>query len=324
MLNNKRTCNSHSYLCPLCGQQQRFSPFRFSLLKCSKCGVVVDKKIWNIGTAEQMVDDWFSDAASMKPDAWTRYYEACNNKRTYKKLGLLNTGSRILDVGIGSGSLLVFLQIKGFFVEGCDLSKHKCDYISQKYGIKTYASALEAIAETEKFDVIIMNHVLEHTENPVQMLASAFKLLKQGGKILVGVPNINAAGALLPGWVSYQPYHLSYFSKKTISRVFLKTGFEIISIETRESFSGWFLAIVRTLLKSKSTQTNAVLQKAQDGIKSNKISLSGHAVRAITTVAGMLIWPLRYLQGKLGLGDEIIVTANKLFTAETQSTQRNS
>ena len=42
--------------------------------------------------------------------------------------------------------------------------------------------------EEEKFDLIMLNHSLEHMENPREILIHAKTLLKSEGKLMVSVP----------------------------------------------------------------------------------------------------------------------------------------
>lgn len=50
-------------------------------------------------------------------------------------------------------------------------------------------SYFENLITKKKFDVIVLAHILEHVDDPVQILKVAKKFLKKGGHMLVDVPN---------------------------------------------------------------------------------------------------------------------------------------
>jgi 2-polyprenyl-3-methyl-5-hydroxy-6-metoxy-1,4-benzoquinol methylase len=50
-------------------------------------------------------------------------------------------------------------------------------------------SLFEKFKINEKFDVIVLAHILEHVENPVQVLKSAKEFLKKDGIMIIDVPN---------------------------------------------------------------------------------------------------------------------------------------
>ena len=55
--------------------------------------------------------------------------------------------------------------------------------------LKKYHSLFEDFIPKRKYDTIIMNHVLEHIAEPVELLKKLAALLSEKGVLLVGVPN---------------------------------------------------------------------------------------------------------------------------------------
>jgi SAM-dependent methyltransferase len=98
--------------------------------------------------------------------------------------GVARTQS-ILDVGCGNGDLLQMLLELGFDkLTGVD------PLIEREIRIDTRVRILKAdLAEvTERFDLVMMHHVLEHVEDPVGFLAEARERLAAGAQLLVRVP----------------------------------------------------------------------------------------------------------------------------------------
>lgn len=293
-------------LCPGC-QNDQFRDHKFSLLQCKSCGLVVNSEIWAEKFTMRMDEEWFESEHALVQSCWEKMFEAWNNRRTYMRLNrYIDKDSRkILEVGVGSGSLLKFLQSHGFEVVGCDLSKSICTDVQNTYDIEMHNMALNSLPYSHHFDCVIMNHVLEHVNDPIQFLTSAGERMKSGGILHVSVPNIQSWESRLPGWNAYEAYHLTYFSKKTLLDILKKCGFRVIAAETYESFSGWFLAVLRTLLKTRAwSSATRIAQKNQ-----RKRNVLEHGYRTLMVAAGALLYPLRMIQAKLNCGDELIVIA---------------
>jgi methionine biosynthesis protein MetW len=104
------------------------------------------------------------------------------------------TPNNILDIGCGDGSNLKILkqQYKNSKLYGVTLSEREKE-ICLKSGIECLIFDIESgIREpffNEKFDLIILSHVLEHLINPALVLRNLVQILNNGGEILIGVPN---------------------------------------------------------------------------------------------------------------------------------------
>lgn len=298
--------------CPLCGGTN-FLPWRFGLLRCEKCELVVDKAVWRRAVNEEMEDIFFGDGYKPVLSLWVRLFEAMNNRRTMRRLRrYAGSAGSLLEIGVGSGSFLVYARAHGFVPLGCDLSEAICRRVEEKAGIRLHCGPIESLPDQRRFDVVVMNHVLEHVADPQSLLKAALARLRPGGVLHRAVPNVAAWEARLSGWNSYEPYHLLYFTPRTLRSVVEKIGFEVLETNTHESFSGWFLAILRTLLKSHHSVQDQ--QGGNTGLKRSN-SILEHAYRMAMVTWGLATLPLRRLQGLLGKGDEVILLARKKSNA---------
>ena len=106
--------------------------------------------------------------------------------------------------------------------------------------IETY---FESFSSEEKFDVIIMGFILEHVDDPLQILTHFRKFLKPGGRMYVAVPNAEVLNrrlghyaGLLPDMetISENDYilgHQRYYTVKTLTSDVENAGYEIIRTE---------------------------------------------------------------------------------------------
>lgn len=292
--------------CPLCGGMD-LTTWRFRLLRCQKCELVVDEAVWRPAANEQMEEAFFGEDYEPVRSFWVRLFEALNNRRTMRRLSRhAGLAGSLLEIGVGSGSFLAYAQARGFVPLGCDLSAAICRRVERSTGIRMHCGPLESLPDQERFDVVVMNHVLEHVSDPRTLLKAARARLKPGGVLHLAVPNVAAWEARLPGWNSYEPYHLLYFTPRTLRAAAEQGGFEILEVNTHESFSGWFLAVLRTLLR-KDRRAPAQ-QAANTGTKQSTSTLE-HGYRLTMVAWGLATLPLRRLQELLGNGDEVILLA---------------
>jgi len=220
------------------------------LLRCESCTLVLSPSIWQPQANERMEDEWFGVGyEARKSSVWVEWFEAWNNRKTLVRLaGFPRQGNRLLEIGVGSGSFLKAAKAEGFDVMGCDLSAPICRQVERESGIAMHCGFLSELPGDRPFDVVVMNHVLEHVQHPVEFLQDVFRLLKPEGIVHIAVPNIDCWEAHLPGWTSFEPYHLTYFNRLTLLRAVEAAGFTSDRMLTCDSFSGWFLALLRTAL----------------------------------------------------------------------------
>ncbi|MDD2768309.1 MAG: class I SAM-dependent methyltransferase [Methylococcus sp.] len=300
--------------CPLC-EESDFRQDRLGLLICNSCSLVLSPAIWQSQVNERMEEEWFGESYEQRKSSfWVRWFEAWNNRKTLSRLAAQAlSGKRLLEIGVGSGSFLGAAKNCGYEVMGCDLSAPICRQVQQQIGVPMHCGLLESLEAEGRFDAVVMNHVLEHVQRPVEFMQNVFRLLAPGGIVHVAVPNIGCWEARFYGWTSYEPYHLTYFDRQTLTRTAESAGFSLDTIITKDSFSGWFLALLRTVLGVNRAQ-GAITRPASlstNGRAGHRSILVEQGYRLAMVLAGGGLWPLRWLQGQLGYGDEAICIARK-------------
>ncbi len=307
-------------ICPLCSALG-FRSYKLGLLQCESCNLVLSPLIWEAQVNEKMESEWFGKDYKAKSTAWVNAFETWNNRKTLARLQADHSqGRRLLEIGVGSGSFLSSARTAGFDVMGCDLSSPICEYVRRKYGITMHGEHLAMLEGENSFDLVVMNHVLEHVNKPIEFMREVHRLLTPGGVVHIAVPNIACWEANLAGWTSYEPYHLVYFDPQTIEKTVTAAGLMIEHITTHDSFSGWFLAVLRTVL-GVNREGGAVTRPASAIIghaSGRRPRVIEHAYRVAMICAGGGLWPLRFLQARLGCGDEIICIARKPLAGPAQ------
>ena len=99
----------------------------------------------------------------------------------------------LLDVGCGDGSYLEFATSLGWRAEGVDPDAAAVE-AARRRGMQATTGAVESLGyPSGQFDVIVLNHVIEHVHEPVRLLCECRRLLAEGGRMLIATPNAESA-----------------------------------------------------------------------------------------------------------------------------------
>jgi SAM-dependent methyltransferase len=144
----------------------------------------------------------------------------------------------LLDVGCGGGLFLGMMRERGFLGVGLDVSQEAARSAWHRHGVPTLCGMLErAPLNPDIFACITMFHVLEHLIDPRQYLIAAHRLLRDGGRLVVQVPNAASWQARLlgPSWNGMDvPRHLFDFRRCDLEKLVASCGF---TVERRKYFS---------------------------------------------------------------------------------------
>jgi 2-polyprenyl-3-methyl-5-hydroxy-6-metoxy-1,4-benzoquinol methylase len=157
-------------------------------------------------------------------------------------------GQNILEMGPAEGvmtELLYTLGKKLTVVEGAETF---CKSIKSRFpNAEVINSLFEDYQPSQQFDNIVLGHVLEHVDNPVEILSHAAKWLSPQGKILAAVPNsrsLHRQAAVIMGMLPFEETlndmdkhhgHRRVFNPETYRQSFLQAGLKI------DVFGGYWL-----------------------------------------------------------------------------------
>lgn len=137
-------------------------------------------------------------------------------------------GAKLLDIGCGNGSFLSLARTCGWEVVGLDPDL-KAVANAGKQGLTVYQGGIEYFdGKTELFDVITLNHVIEHVHDPVKVLKVCHALLKPGGQLWLATPNIDSFGhaRFHKNWRGLEtPRHLVLFNRQSLCQAIVSAGF---------------------------------------------------------------------------------------------------
>jgi len=133
---------------------------------------------------------------------------------------------KVLEVGCGAGGILSRFLDVDCDVLGLDFNE---DYLEEgrKYNIPLKNGSLEKLGDDEKFDLIILSHVLEHIVDPSTFLEKLAQHLEGGGLIYIEVPsldNVRNGDYNYDLLYYFQNAHTVHFTTRSLTLLCKKAG----------------------------------------------------------------------------------------------------
>lgn len=171
--------------------------------------------------------------------------------------------NRLLEIGCGSGFNLHLAKKIGWQVYGIEpsslavLNAQKSGLMSVKVGF-----ADDMHIEENYYDLILLNHSLEHTSNPANVLFKCYQSLNHDGRIIITVPKFDSRAREIfsTRWHHYDlPKHLFHFSKKSLIDILTKIGYTNITFNEQSTLTALLLNIKSLLRNIKVTDKKCFL-----------------------------------------------------------------
>ncbi|QWR77907.1 class I SAM-dependent methyltransferase [Candidatus Magnetomonas plexicatena] len=183
-----------------------------------------------------------------------------------RRIERFRKNGRILDIGCGRGLFLHIMRQCGWDVSAVEFDEITASNISETFGIHCISGHPELWSFSESsFDVITLNHVLEHVPWPLEMLNKCTALLKPDGLIVIAVPNFSSIQATYgkDNWFHLDiPYHLSHFTEDGLIRIIEQRGFEIVRVrrfDLEYSPFGWLQSLLNSVGVKKNILYSYIL-----------------------------------------------------------------
>ena len=157
----------------------------------------------------------------------------------FRKLGI-DFNDSILDVGCGSGSLLTKIWQCGF-EKAHGVDPFLPEDIHYKGGL--HIEKCEICDLSGPYDCIMLHHSFEHMPKPLETFEQLYRLLTQGGKLLIQIPVADSFAwrEYRGNWVQLDPpRHFFLHTEKSMELLAAKVGLKITSIVYNSSeFQFW-------------------------------------------------------------------------------------
>lgn len=142
---------------------------------------------------------------------------------------------KMLEVGSATGVMLKLFTNRGWDALGIEPSGSSQE--TKKKGLRVINVKFEdAKLPNDYFDLVVLNHTLEHMANPKLVLKRINTLLRDGGIVFIDVPNFGSLSSKLLGkrWSYLLPEeHKSQFAKESLTKLLKDNGFKVLYWESR-------------------------------------------------------------------------------------------
>jgi 2-polyprenyl-3-methyl-5-hydroxy-6-metoxy-1,4-benzoquinol methylase len=164
--------------------------------------------------------------------------DSCNTAERMRVLstiqGSVGPGKNLLDVGCGFGFYLDAAALIGFNACGFEIDSGRASACAARGHQVWSGETLDCVPSNFKWDVIILNHVIEHLLAPDELLGQLHSRMHKDSVLYVACPNFQSLRAKIQG-IHYShvcpPEHIQYFSAKSLVLTLKTAGFSSIKID---------------------------------------------------------------------------------------------
>jgi 2-polyprenyl-3-methyl-5-hydroxy-6-metoxy-1,4-benzoquinol methylase len=269
--------------CPLCKsglflnhtevKDYSISKEKFLLCKCSTCKLIFT----NPRPKQEDIGPYYESANYISHQdnsnsIVNKIYKAVRFFTLKRKVSWINKYSEkkgtLLDFGCGTGHFLEEAKKSGWSTFGVEPNETARLQAQQKS--LSVTTKIEELEPNQKYSVITLFHVLEHVHELHKTTKKLIRILDNGGKLLIAVPNYQAYDATYYGnyWASLDvPRHLYHFTQESMQHLADTFGLELISQEPMV-FDSFYVAMLSEQYK-ENENPKAFLKALKIGFISN-------------------------------------------------------
>lgn len=253
------TCDSDDYR--QIGQSPDFEYFssadEYRIVECRQCGTIyinprpVDSELTVIYPPEYIPYQFNRHLGSLM----AKLRDLVQKQKVKVIAKYAKKDDLVVDVGCGGGGLLYLVKKYGdpsWRLQGIDISESVLTNVRQmKIGALTGRFEIMDLPKNQA-DIIIMNQVIEHLDNPAAVIVKSYEYLKLGGYLIIETPSTVSWDAKLfirrywGGW--HIPRHWYLFNQNNLSVLLEKNGFQVVEKSYLLSPNFWVQSIHHYLI----------------------------------------------------------------------------
>lgn len=248
------TCSvcKHSVSIPVLEDLQAYEypiAWQGAIKACSRCGLMQQAPMPDL---QQALDFYPADYTHYNPaiGGLKAFLMGIYMRRTiaFLKEQGIRRGGRILDIGCAGGQKLAILRdALNLEAVGIEPNETAAQKARDLYGLEVYTDTFPtAELAGRHFDVIYINHVIEHVPAPLKLLNDIHRCLAPGGIVVGETENLDCLSFRIFGryWaLLHLPFHLFFFNRKTLANVFTLSEFSQVALETLTEPTVWSLSL---------------------------------------------------------------------------------
>jgi 2-polyprenyl-3-methyl-5-hydroxy-6-metoxy-1,4-benzoquinol methylase len=221
--------------CIVCNSPLLNTIFNNTLSKCDSCGFVTCSDEYTNEELSQIYSsnyfnggeylDYLSDELAVRKNSRNRLKQIQKVFHDYRP-------ENILEIGCAYGIFGDFIRsmYSNSRYSGYDIAQEACHYGQTHFKINTICQDFLAVNTSEIYSDVFMWDVIEHLPSPEKFIEKIAQKTVTGSRLFITTGDIER---LLPKFQGekwrqiHPPSHLHYFSKKTLSLLLEKNGFDV-------------------------------------------------------------------------------------------------
>lgn len=240
-----------------------------------------------------------------------RWINGVDNQGQYS----VRCGEKMLDVGCGNGVSLLEARALGASAYGIEADLN-VKPIAAALGLNVHFGTIQDEPfDGQRFDLIVLNQVIEHLPEPDISLCALRKRLSQDGRMVLVFPNVASLWRRISGghWINWHiPYHLHHFDRMHFEQMLVHCGLEITSSRTITPNVWTVLQLRAFFYKPRLGEPNPAwgVKVAPSSVLESPQKL-GLTRRALKISLFIIIFVINRSIDALGMGDSLMVEVRR-------------
>lgn len=227
---------------------------------CGRCGLIRIDPAWDDRTYARIYESYFwplqIGESELTRERWEGSVKRARSYSEYLMAHIDLRGKDVLEIGCSWGAGLYALKDDASRLTGYDLDERVLEagrgfteFDLRKGGVA------EAVADGEKYDLVILRHVLEHFRNPGEHIEKLTTLLKPEGLMFIEVPGtFNCPEDIL---MLLNVFHYYNYSLANLESLMGEQSFELVEGDERV-YSIWKKADGQDVKRCEPSQNGGV------------------------------------------------------------------
>lgn len=201
--------------------------FYYPTAICLRCGNIQQSHYYDEKTLVEFYSNYYRTIyGGVTPTALYHSQKNGKGKKIFKIVSKLKHPKKVLEIGCGAGGILEEFRDAGSDVLGLDFDDEFLA-IARANKLEVKCGSTELLDENDKFDLIILSHVLEHIVEPAEFLKTVINFMNDDGLLYIEVPSVDrvAEGGYDFDFLNYfQNAHTIHFTTKTLEMMCKSVG----------------------------------------------------------------------------------------------------
>ncbi|MCE5250873.1 class I SAM-dependent methyltransferase [bacterium] len=232
--------------------EYELSHSHFAVIQCTRCKLI---QLDPMPSQDELI--WYYPPEYMNIHGESSVFYKYLLEKNYKMIrkyfrSFIPEHASIIDVGCASGHFMDYMSRleNGWGFTGVEINETAVK-MGKELGRNIIHSRFEDVnLPLKSYDLIILNHLVEHVVQPKLLLTKAWNLLKPYGKLYIETPNTDSMDFRLFGkyWGGFHfPRHTYLFSPGNMTEFLKDLGFINVKVSSTNHMFGWALSIQNLL-----------------------------------------------------------------------------